>query len=81
MFNSKIFEEAASRIGQMLPKGAMMLPQEIEKNMKALFSSALAKMDLVTREEFDIQKALLDATQDRLATLEQQVERLAKKDN
>jgi len=80
MFNSKILGDVASRVGQMLPEGAMMLPQEIEKNMKALFSSALAKLDLVTREEFDIQKALLDATQDRLATLERQVERLTKRD-
>ena len=52
------------------------LRQDLDKNSKALMQTLLAKLDVVTREEFDAQRALLNRAQDRIATLEQELEAL-----
>jgi BMFP domain-containing protein YqiC len=44
--------------------------RDVEKNARALFSSALARLDLVTREEFDVQAKVLARTREKLAGLE-----------
>ena len=50
--------------------------KDIEKNMRALAASAFARLDLVTREEFDVQVALLERTMTQLAALEARVAEL-----
>jgi len=50
------------------------LRQDLDKNSKALMQTLLAKLDVVTREEFDAQRALLNRAQDRIAALEQELE-------
>jgi hypothetical protein len=50
--------------------------KDIEKNVRALASSAFARLDLVTREEFDVQVALLERTTAQLAVLEARVAEL-----
>ena len=50
------------------------LRQDLDKNSKALMQTLLAKLDVVTREEFDAQRALLSRAQDRIAALEQELE-------
>lgn len=50
------------------------LKQDLDKNSKALMQTLLAKLDVVTREEFDAQKALLKKAQERIALLEQELE-------
>jgi len=52
------------------------LRQDLDKNSKALMQTLLAKLDVVTREEFDAQRALLNRAQDRRAALEQELEAL-----
>ena len=52
------------------------LRQDLDKNSKALMQTLLAKLDVVTREEFDAQKALLSRAQERIAALEQELEAL-----
>jgi BMFP domain-containing protein YqiC len=52
------------------------LRQDLDKNSKALMQTLLAKLDVVTREEFDAQRALLSRAQDRIAALEQELETL-----
>ena len=52
------------------------LRQDLDKNSKALMQTLLAKLDVVTREEFDAQRALLSRAQDRIAALEQELEAL-----
>jgi BMFP domain-containing protein YqiC len=47
--------------------------QDIERNMKALLGQAFAKLELVTRDEFDAQVALLDALRARVARLEEAI--------
>ena len=50
---------------------------QIDRNAKSLLLSALGKLDVVSREEFDAQTAVLQRTRQRLETLEQQIEALS----
>ena len=52
--------------------------RDIEKNSKALLSGLLAKLDVVTREEFDVQASVLARTREKLKDLEARVEALEK---
>lgn len=63
-----------TRLIDSLPKGGGQgITEELRRNLRALLSSAFARMDLVTREEFDVQAAVLQRTQQRLEELERQV--------
>lgn len=55
---------------RVLPEDLGRYREDLEKNLRATLSAALARMDLVTREEFDIQSALLSRTRGLLAELE-----------
>jgi BMFP domain-containing protein YqiC len=52
--------------------------RDLDKNMKAMMSAQLAKLDVVTREEFEVQKAMLVQARAQLAELEQKVAQLLK---
>ena len=67
------FEELFSQVGRFVPSGAAPLGADVKKNLRALVGAALTRMDLVSREEFDVQSALLVRTRTRLAALEKQV--------
>ena len=54
MNKSSVLDELVGKLGQVLPAGAIELKEDFEKNARAAVQSTLAKMDLVTREEFDI---------------------------
>ena len=71
--NSAFFSDLSSRIKEMLEQSPA---KDLDKNLRALMTGAFAKMDLVTREEFDIQAAVLARTREKLAKLEEQVARL-----
>jgi BMFP domain-containing protein YqiC len=58
---------------QTMPQGLLSLHQDMEKNLRAAFEATLRKMNLVTREEFEVQKAVLERTRARLETLESRV--------
>ncbi len=70
MKKSGVLDELVGKLGQVLPAGAVELKEDFEKNARAAVQSTLAKMDLVTREEFDIQAALLQRTREKLDRLE-----------
>ena len=72
----KILDDLSARVSQMLPPPARGLGQEIEKNLKAALSAAFAKLDLVTREELEIQSGVLQRTRERLVELKQRVQQL-----
>lgn len=76
MIDPKIFDNVASTLADAIPKGAHELQGELEKNFKAILQSKLAKLDLVTREEFDVQTAVLQRTRSKLEALERQVAEL-----
>jgi len=74
-----VVDELVDRLGQILPPGAADLKADFDKNAKATLQSALAKMDLVTREEFDLQVALLAKTREKLDRLEKILEQGSQK--
>ena len=73
MLDPKAFEEFSNRLSALI---AASPAADIEKNARALLSGFFAKMDLVTREEFDIQAQVLLRTHEKLKALEDRVTRL-----
>ena len=72
--NGMLLDELVEKLGQVLPPGAASLKADFDKNARATVQAALGKMDLVTREEFDIQVALLEGTREKLDRLEKLLE-------
>ena len=70
MLNTKIIDEIASKISQML---ASTPAADIEKNLNALLRGVFTKLELVTREEFDIQTQVLQRTREQLDALEKRL--------
>jgi BMFP domain-containing protein YqiC len=73
MLNAKLFEDISARISQVIADSPA---KDIEKNVRALMSAAFSKMDLVTREEFDVQVELLRRTRAKLDDLERRLAEL-----
>ena len=71
--NPSFFNDLSLRIKAMLDQSPA---KDLDKNLRALMTSAFARMDLVTREEFDIQAAVLARTREKLAALEVLVAKL-----
>ncbi len=63
------------QLKQALPNGN--LSNEVEKNMRALVQSAFSKLDIVTREEFEAQAAVLQRSREKIEQLEKQLAELA----
>jgi len=78
MPNPRFFDEINARLSEVLANSPA---RDIEKNLRANMMALFSKMDLVTREEFDIQSKVLERTREKLATLEAQVAELEKKLN
>ena len=77
-FDPKIFDDLASKLTDAIPEGARELQMDMEKNARTLLSNTLDRLDLVTREEFDVQKAVLARTRAKVEALEKQVAALEK---
>jgi len=75
VINPQNIEQVLDSLRRVVPGG---LAQEVEKNLRAALTAALAKLDLVTREELDVQAAVLARTRARLEDLEKQVAELEK---
>ncbi|QEL63544.1 hypothetical protein OTERR_00680 [Oryzomicrobium terrae] len=75
MIDPKAFEEFSNRMSALL---AASPAADIEKNVRSMMSGFFAKLDLVTREEFDIQTQVLAKTREKLETLEARVGELEK---
>ena len=73
MIDPKILDDLAKRLADAVPSGIRDLQRDLEKNFRAVLQAAFAKLDLVTREEFDVQTAVLNRTRTKLDALEQQV--------
>ena len=77
MFKEKI-EMIISDIKKILPEDLNVLKDDIEKNLRATLNASFSKMDLVTREEFDIQASLLSRTREKLEGLQEKQSALEK---
>ncbi len=73
MLDPRILEEVGQRLGSII---AASPAADIERNARALLASVFAKLDLVSREEFDIQAQVLQRTREKLKALEARIERL-----
>jgi ubiquinone biosynthesis accessory factor UbiK len=78
MFDSKSIDDIANRLANAIPPSFNHLKEDMEKNFHAILQSALARLDLVTREEFEVQKAVLAKTRQKLEVLEQRVAEIEK---
>lgn len=75
MFDPKVLEDISNKISALI---AASPAKDVEKNVRALMGSLFTRMDLVTREEFDIQAQVLARTREKLQALEARVEALEK---
>ena len=69
-FNPEMLDGLLERLGTLAPTGAAAGREELRRLLESLLSAALARMNLVTREEFDAQAALLVRTREKLDRLE-----------
>lgn len=75
-FGSAFLDDLAQRFAKQLPPGLTALQEDFQKNLRSALQAAFSKMDLVTREEFDVQVAVLARTREKIEALEGQVARL-----
>lgn len=73
MVNSQTLNELLRGILDALPAGMRTLHADIEKNLRASLTATFAKLNLVTREEFDVQAAVLARSRAKLQKLEERV--------
>ena len=79
MFDTRFIDDLARQITNNLPAGVKAMQQDVEKNIRTLLQSSFARLDLVTREEFDVQARVLARTREKLEALEKQVAELEQK--
>ena len=77
-FDPKSLDDLARKLADAVPPGLAALGADLEQNFKAVLQSGLAKLDLVTRQEFDIQSAVLRRSRERLEELERRIAALEK---
>ncbi|MFN0039258.1 MAG: accessory factor UbiK family protein [Burkholderiales bacterium] len=76
MLDTKFLDDLAHKLSDFL---AATPGKDIEKNLRAMLSAAFAKLDLVTREEYDVQQAVLRRTREKLEQMEARVVELEKR--
>ncbi len=69
----RFIDELAQKLSQAVPGGLKSLQQDLEGNFRAVLRTALGKLDLVTREEFEVQSAVLARTRERLKEFEARI--------
>ena len=70
-------DELARRLSSLVPPGLREGREELQQNFKSVLQTGLGKLELVTREEFEVQRAVLARTRDKLDALERSVAELA----
>lgn len=76
MIDARVFDEIAESLGKLLPPGVADMKADFESNAKSAVQSALGNLDVVTREEFDVQAEVLKRTRAKLDALEARVAQL-----
>ena len=73
MIDPKKIEQIARQVHESMPKGLRDLGEDVEKKIRQVLQSQLTRLDLVSREEFDVQTQVLLRTREKLALLEQRL--------
>ena len=76
MIDPKKIEQIARQVHESMPKGIRELGEDVEKKIRQTLQAQFTKLDLVNREEFDIQTQVLLRTRDKLPRLEQRLAEL-----
>ncbi|SQA64738.1 Uncharacterized protein conserved in bacteria [Yokenella regensburgei] len=76
MIDPKKIEQIARQVHESMPKGLRDFGDDVEKKIRQVLQSQLTRLDLVSREEFDVQTQVLLRTREKLALLEQRMSEL-----
>ena len=76
MIDARVFDDISKSLGKLLPPGVADLKDDFERNAKSAVQSALGNLDLVTREEFDVQTEVLRNARAQLKALEARIDEL-----
>lgn len=71
--DARFLDDLARRLAAAMPAGLTALREDVEANFKAVLQSGLAKLDLVTRQEFEVQSGVLRRTREKLEALQARV--------
>jgi BMFP domain-containing protein YqiC len=75
-FDPGTLDDLARRLSESVPPGLASVRSELEQNFRAVLQSGLSRLDLVTRQEFDVQAGVLRRTRERLESLQARIEAL-----
>lgn len=81
MFDPKQFDDLTKKLFAALPPSLQNIEQDIQKKFKDVLQATFAHMDLVTREEFDVQSKVLARTREKLDKIQNQVNEIIKQNN
>ena len=73
MLDKDFIDTMVKRLGEAVPPSLQAIRQDLERNFRSVLQSTFAKLDLVTREEFDVQAGVLAKTRAKLESLEKQI--------
>ena len=76
--SDKSIENLARKLAESVPEGLRSVREDLEANFRSVLRSGISKLDLVTREEFEVQEAVLGRTREKLEQLEAKLEELEK---
>lgn len=76
MLNIQVLDDLAHRIADILPGDTRAAREDVEKTIRAALQAGLSRMNLVTREEFDVHRSMLLRTREKIETLEKHVAEL-----
>jgi BMFP domain-containing protein YqiC len=72
----KVIDDLARRLAAAVPQGVSALGRDLEQNFRSVLQSGLARLDLVTRTDFDVQVGVLKRTREMIEALEKRVHEL-----
>jgi hypothetical protein len=75
-FDPRMIDDLARRLAGAVPENVSSLRRDLEQNFKGVLQAQLTRLDLVTREEFDVQANVLRRTREKLTALEQRLAEL-----
>jgi BMFP domain-containing protein YqiC len=74
--NNESVENIASKLAESVPESLRAVRDDLEQNFRAVLRASLARLDLVTRDEFEVQEAVLARTREKLEALEARLREL-----
>ncbi len=77
--DTRFLDDLARRLTEAMPTGVREIQADLEKNVRAVLHASFSKLDLVTREEFEVQSQVLARTRAKLDALEKEVKALEEK--